>query len=388
MFSDVVIAGCGDTDYHKDEQRHPLEYLSEAIGEAVADSCIPYSEVDGMAVISFDLPRDNAVSIGQHFGIDGPWYLGDEFGSASPIAGIIRGARAIQEEVADVVVVAAAGATSTEETLDLIDQWNTFIYNHLRPYGFGGANGIFALLQRRHMHEFGTTREQLSEVVVTQREHARSNPKALLRSPMDQETYLNARPIVEPLHLYDCVLQCGGGAACVLASKEIAAEYGSETVPILSGEEFHNPNLFDAFDPSLGWKHHDVVAKAGIKHDDIDTVQLYDNYAINVVIQLEDLGFCKKGDGGRFVTETDLSIGGDLALNTDGGHLSVGQAGGAGGLLGVVEAIRQLRGEAGERQVRDCEVALASGFGNVAYGGGLSSTAVVLGTVGSREVSS
>lgn len=386
--TDAVIAGYGETAYHKnpDEQLEPMQYMADAIDRALTDSSIPLEEVDGFAASSFEIQMENVSTLAHHFGIQGRWFLEGTFGGASAISGILRGANAIERGDADTVVVVAADSTTPDSNMELVDSFNSSLRNGMTPYGFGGTNGLFAMLQRRHQYEHGTTREQLGHIAVTLREHAQRNPNAILRNPMTMQDYLDARPIVEPIHLYDCVLPCGGGGAIVLSSRETAAEYDAVTIEIKSGDEYHNPSPREPFALSTGLRYcRHIFEDADITHQDIDCVQLYDDYPIMVAIQLEDLGFCDEGDGGQFVREVDLSIDGEFPLNTGGGQLSMGQAGAAGGILAPVEAIRQLRGEGADRQVPDCETALASGFGMVAYGGGLSSSAVILGA-GSSEV--
>lgn len=388
MFEDVVVAGYGETDYHKDveEQLDPMEYMAEAIDRALGDSNIPLEVVDGFASSSFEIRMENVSTLAHHFGIQGRWFLEGTFGGASAISGILRGAKAIERGDADTVVVTAADSTTPDSNMELVDSFNSSLRNGMTPFGFGGTNGLFAMLQRRHHHEHGSTREQLGNVAVTLREHAQLNPNAILQDPMTMADYLDARPIVEPIHLYDCVLPCGGGGAIVLSSRETAAEYDADTVELLASDEYHDPAPREPFALSTGLRScRHVFEEAGITHDEIDCVQLYDDYPIMVAIQFEDLGFCAEGGGGRFVEDVDLSIDGELPLNTGGGQLSMGQAGAAGGILAPIEAIRQLRGEGGDRQVPDCETALATGFGMVAYGGGLSSSAVIFGTESSER---
>lgn len=381
MFEDIVIVGYGETDYHKypEDQYEPMEYMADAIQDALADGGVPHSEVDGLASSSFEIRMENVSTLANSFGIDGRWFLEGTFGGASAISGILRGAKAIDRGDAETIVVTAADSTTPQSNMDLIDNFNIGLRNGMTPYGFGGTNGLFAMLQRRHMHEHGTTREQLGHIATTLRAHARKNPNAILQDPMTLEDYLTARPIVKPIHLYDCVLPCGGGGAYVLTTREKADKYDGANVYILSGDEYHNPNPINPFALSTGLKYcTHVFDNAGITHEDVDCIQLYDDYPIMAAIQLEDLGFCKKGNGGKFVDKTDISIDGRLPLNTGGGQLSMGQAGAAGGILAPIEAIRQLRGEGNKRQVPDCSVALATGFGMVAYGGGLSASTVIL----------
>jgi acetyl-CoA acetyltransferase len=375
----AVVAGYGETEYEKGGGRRPISYLADAMGRALADANLPVAEVDGLAATSFELDGHNVTTLAQHLGVSGRWLSEGSFGGASPLAGVRRGTRAIEAGDADVVVVVAADATSPDEHMEMMDEFNEGVRNNLTPYGFGGANGVFALLQRQHAAEHGTTREQLSEVAVAQREHARKNPAALLRDPLTTADYLDARPIVEPLGLYDCVLPCGGGGALVLTTEQRAVEAGADPVFLRAADEFHDPDPTEPFALTTGLREcKGVFESAGVARDDLDCVQIYDDYPIMVAIQLEDLGFCARGAGGRFVAETDLSFDGDLPLNTGGGQLSVGQAGAGGGILGPVEAVRQLRGEGGDRQVAGCESALATGFGMVGYGGGLSASVAVL----------
>jgi acetyl-CoA acetyltransferase len=381
MSRTAVVAGYGETEYEKRDQRRPMAYIADATDRALRDAGLSIRDVDGLAATSFELDGHNVTTLANHLGVRGRWLSEGSFGGASPVAGLRRGARAIEDGDAEVVVVVAADATTPDEHMEMMDEFNEGVRNNLTPYGFGGANGVFALLQRRHMAEHGTTREQLATVAVTQREHARKNPRALLRDRLTTDDYLDARPIVEPLGLYDCVLPCGGGGALVLTTEERAAAAGADPVYLRAADEFHDPDPTEPFALTTGLRNcTGVFEAAGVGRDDLDCVQVYDDYPIMVAIQLEDLGFCERGAGGRFVAETDLSLDGTLPLNTGGGQLSVGQAGAGGGILGPVEAVRQLRGEGGDRQVAGCETALVTGFGMVGYGGGLSASVAVLRT--------
>jgi acetyl-CoA acetyltransferase len=367
MYEDVAIVGYGETDYHKDpaDQLEPMEYLADAINRALSDSGIQISDVDGFTAASFETRMENVTTLAHHFGIDGRWFLEGTFGGASAISGLLRGALAIEQDNAETVVVVAGDSTTPASNMSLVDGFNISLRNGMTPFGFGGTNGLFAMIQRRHMHEYGTTRKQLSHIATTLRSHARMNPNANLQGPMTTDDYLNARPIVEPIHLYDCVLPCGGGGAYVLTSRDKAQDLETDNVYILAGDEHHNPDPHQPFALSTSLKHCRGIFDGGITHQDVDCVQLYDDYPIMAVIQLEDLGFCKKGEGGQ---------------------LSMGQAGAAGGILAPIEAIRQLRGEGGDRQVPDCSIALATGFGMVAYGGGLSASGVLLSDSPPEEV--
>jgi acetyl-CoA acetyltransferase len=305
-------------------------------------------------------------------------YLGT-FGGAAHVIGLLRAARAIQHEEAEVVVVVAADAFTVDRHMSLMNAFNTG-FEYLVPYGMGGTNGLFAMVERRHRHEFGTTRAQLGKLAVTQRRNAGLNPNALLRAPMTLEDYLTARMIADPLRLYDCVLPCSGGDAVVVTSERRARRLGRPAIRILAGDERTNYRARDLVMLEGGWAEFSpkLFRDAGLTHADIDMLQLYDDYPIMELLQIEGLGFCAKGAGGRFVEDTDISLQGTLPINTGGGQLSCGQCGAGGGAIGLTEAVMQLQGEAGERQVQGAGTALVTGFGMVGFVKGLCQSAVIL----------
>ena len=379
-YEGVAIAGYGDTEYVKRSDRPALWYVADAISRALDSTGLEKTEVDGLAVTSFQIPPENASTVAEHLGMELRWILHGVYGGASGIVSILHAARAIQHGDASVVVCVAADAFTVSSHMDLLDRFNVSMRDYLAPYGFGGTNGLFALVQRRHMHEFGTTREQLGALAVEQRRHAMLNPNALLRTPLTLSDYLNARIIAEPIRLYDCVMPCAGGHAVVVTTVDRARALTERPVSILSGGERHNHRPEDIVMLQGGWANFRdrLFRDSGVSHEDLDFAQLYDDYPIMEMIQLEDLGFCEKGSGGRFVSETDISITGVLPINTGGGQLSCGQSGAGGGMIGVTEAIRQLRHEGGDRQVPGASVGLVSGFGMVAYVRGLSCSAMIL----------
>lgn len=379
-YDGVCILGYGQSPYHKHSDRSTLWYLVESMRRALASAGLAKSAVDGLAVSSFQIPPDNATTIAEHLGLSVRWVMQGIHGGASGIATILAAARAIQSGDADIVICAAADCFDVGQHMALQHRFNVSLRDYVATYGFGGANGIFALVEQRHRYEFGTSREQLGCLAVTQRRHAMLNSNALLRTPLTLEDYLNARPIVLPLRLYDCVLPCCGGDTVVLGSSDRARHLGIKPVRILAGAQKHNHRPGDIIVMHQGWEdYRDLLwDTAGFGPEDVDLVQLYDDYPIMEVIQFEDLGFCPKGEGGRWIAARDLSLEGRPALNTGGGQLSAGQAGASGGMIGVVEAVCQLRGEGGERQALNATTALCSGFGMVAYGRGLSTSAMVL----------
>ncbi|HEV8307507.1 MAG TPA: thiolase family protein [Methylomirabilota bacterium] len=378
-YDGAVIVGCGQTEYHKQARHEVPWYIADAIRRALAHAGIDKREVDGLAVSSFMLPPDNTATVAEQLGMTLSWgYLG-AFGGAEHVIGLLRAARAIQHEEAEVVVVVAADAFTVARHMAMMNVFNTG-FEYLAPYGMGGTNGLFAMVERRHRYEFGTTREQLGKLAVTQRRNAALNPNALLRTPLTLEEYLTARLIADPLRLYDCVLPCSGGDAVVVTSARRARRLGRRPIRILAGDERTNYRAKDLVMLEGGWAEFsaELFGDAGLGHADIDMLQLYDDYPIMEVIQIEGLGFCRKGQGGPFLEATDISLTGTLPINTGGGQLSCGQCGAGGGAIGLTEAVLQLQGEAGDRQVGGARTALVTGFGMVGFVKGLCQSAVIL----------
>lgn len=237
------------------------------------------------------------------------------------------------------------------------------------PFGPMGVNSGYGLIAQRHMHEYGTTARQLAKVAVDQRTNAGANPDALFRDPLTLDDVLNSPMIVDPLHLYEIVRPCTGGAAFVVVSPEMARASGQTPVWLLGAGESNRGSMLsqvrDLTTSPISVSAPRAFEMAGVTHGDIGLVSVYDCYTITVVVTLEDAGFCPKGKGGPFVGEHDLTYRGDLPLNTHGGQLSFGQPGLAGGMSHVTEAVRQLQVRAGERQVPGCEVAFVNGNGGI-----------------------
>jgi acetyl-CoA acetyltransferase len=377
----VRIVGWGETPYHRRDQRSTVWYLADAVRRALSNAGLPKNAVDGIAVTSFQLPPDNATTFAHHLGIEARWVMQGVHGGASGVASILQATRMIQAGDADVVVCVAGDAFDVEGHMRLLDRFNQPMRDYLGPYPYGGPNGLFALVQSRHMEMYGTKREQLGRLAVAQRQNAQRNPNALLRDPLTLDDYLNARLIAEPLGLYDCVLPCAGAGAVVLAREDHPDIDLSRSLRILAGAQLHNYRPDDVVVLNSGFEAFGeaIFATAGLARDEIDMLQLYDDYPIMALIQLEDLGFAAKGEGGQLLERVDMTVEGDLPINTGGGQLSAGQCGAGGGIIGLVEATRQLLHEAPGRQVPFARTALVAGFGMVGYGRGLSTTAAILG---------
>jgi acetyl-CoA acetyltransferase len=238
------------------------------------------------------------------------------------------------------------------------------------PYGLIAANPGYALIAQRHMHEFGTTSEQMAKVAVDQRKNACKNPAAIFgNKEISIDDVLNSRMIVDPLHLLEIVSPCTGGGAFIVTSAERAKDSPHKPVYLLgAGEAGGHCSIARA--ESLTTSLVKPAAEAAFKMaevtpQDMDFVQPYDCYTITVVVTLEDAGFCPKGEGGRFVEDHDLSWQGDFPLNTHGGQLSFGQPGLAGGMSHLIEGVRQLMGRGEARQVKDATIGYVNGNGGI-----------------------
>jgi acetyl-CoA acetyltransferase len=240
-------------------------------------------------------------------------------------------------------------------------------------FGLPNPVGAYALAAMRHMHEYGTTSEQLAEVAVATRKWASMNEKAMMRGPMTIEDVLQSRWVAEPLHLLDCCLVTDGGGAVVVTTAERAQNTRKAPVWVLGHGEAHTHNTI-ANMPDLATHQaavssgRDAFAMAGLTPADIDVAEIYDSFTITVLMTLEALGFCGKGEGGTFVSGQRTAPGGPFPLNTNGGGLSYCHPGMYGIFL-LIEATRQLRGECGSRQVDGARIALAHGTGGVLSSG-------------------
>ncbi len=235
------------------------------------------------------------------------------------------------------------------------------------------------------MQEFGATREDFGKICVAQRQNALSNPGAVMKKPLTLEQYLAAKPISDPIALFDCVMPCAGSEAFLVMSEEEAAKRALPYARISGAIERHNAHAEDPIQLRGGWSVDidELWDMAGCAPVDMDLVQTYDDYPVISAMQIEDLGFCPKGEATSFLRDKDMTIKGDFPHNTSGGQLSAGQAGAAGGFIGLVEAIRQVTGQAGPTQVAGASSALVSGFGMINYDRGVCSAAAVI-TGGAR----
>ncbi len=356
-------------------------FIGQALEALVKASGLAKDQIDGLTVSSFSLAPDTAVGVTQHLGLSPRWLDHVPTGGASGVMCLRRAARAVQSGDADVVACVAADTNHVDSFRQTLGSFSNFARDATYPYGSGGPNSIFAFITAHYMRTFGATREDFGRIAVDQRSNALKNPNAMFKKPLTLEEYMAARPISEPIHLFDCVMPCAGAEAFLVMSEERARELGLAHVVIRGAIERHNAYSEDPVMIRGGWRvdRDDLYAQAGAQPGDIDFVQTYDDYPVIVMMQFEDLGFCKKGEGSAFVRAHRMTHDGSFPNNTSGGQLSAGQAGAAGGFLGMTEAIRQLTDTAGPRTVPDAKLGLVAGFGMVTYDRCLCTGAVILG---------
>jgi len=346
-----------------------LGLMSNAAAEAIADAGLEIKDIDGfLCGMAFaDAGLLYPASVAEVMGINPRMLNQVDIGGASPAGMVWRAAAAIQAGMCQAVLCVVGDLNKFgDQKPPVISVQREFE----APYGNIGANCGYAMIANRHMYEYGTTARQMAKVAVDQRKSAVRNPLATFNDrELTIDDVLNSRMIVDPLHLYEIVSPCSGGSAVVVASPEVARRTKHPPVWLLGAGEYSNHATI-TYAPSLTDSPVKVAAEtafkmAGVAHKEIDLVCPYDCYTITVIVTLEDAGFCKKGQGGKFVEDHDLSYAGDFPCNTHGGQLSFGQPGLGGGMSHVTEAVRQLMGRGGERQVKDARLAYVNGNGGI-----------------------
>jgi acetyl-CoA acetyltransferase len=342
----------------------PLDLIGQAADRTLADAGLKKEDVDGLfsASVYYQMPT---LSVGEYLGIRPRYSDATMMGGSSFVSHLLHAAAAIEAGLCEVALITYASTQLSDGGFRGVSDPPTLYETPYRPRY---PVSMYALAASRHMHEYGTTREQLAEVAVAAREWAKLNPKAFKRDHLTVEDVLASRMISSPLSLLDCCLVTDGGGALIVASAERAKDLREPPVYLLGAGEAHwhrnisqMPDLTVTAATDSGPRAYEM---AGVGPEDVDVAMLYDAFTINPILFLEDLGFCEKGEGGVFVAGGRIAPGGELAVNTNGGGLSYNHPG-MYGLLLVIEAVRQLRGECGERQVEGAEVALAHGNGGV-----------------------
>jgi acetyl-CoA acetyltransferase len=379
-YQGVVVAAPVTVPYVRYSIRAAHWWLARALDSLLKKSGLSKENLDGLSVSSFTLAPDSAIGLTQHLGLSPRWLDHVPFGGASGVVAIRRAARAVQSGDADVVACVAGDTNHVDSFRLTLANFSQFARDAVYPYGAGGPNASFAFLTAYYMEKYGAKREDFGKLCVAQRANALRFDGSLFKKPLTLDEYLSARPIAEPLHLFDCVMPCAGADAFLVLSEEKAKALKIPFARLLGTIERHNAFASDPVQMRAGWAldREDLYAQAGAEPGDMDFIQTYDDYPVISLMQMEDLGFCRKGEGPAFVRKHSFTWDGTFPVNTNGGQLSVGQAGAAGGYLGMVEAIRQLTGEAGSRAVKDAKLGLVSGFGMINFDRGLGSGAAIL----------
>jgi len=369
-----VIAGIGTSQLPKAPDLDSVGHHILAARRALADAGLTLADVDGYCCAggsrSEAEPDDMEVMV-EYLGLSPSYTDGTMTGGSSFEILVEHAAAALQTGLCETVLI-----TYGSDLLSRVGR-KLGTGGHFRPEArivgppqyevpYGGIIvAAYALAAQRHMYEYGTTSEQLAAIAVAARDNAATNPEAMYRDPITVEDVLNSRLIADPLHKLDsCVISDGGGAV-VLTTAERARDLPQVPATILatgSAETHWNISQMRDYTTTAAAQVGDLVfSRADVSRDDVDVLCTYDSFTITVLLALEDLGFCKKGEGGPFVADGNIALGGSLPVNTDGGGLSALHPGMRGMFL-LIESVKQLRGQA-INQVPDCDVALACGFG-------------------------
>jgi acetyl-CoA acetyltransferase len=361
----VAVVGAAESDLGLvAPHTSPLDLMAQATLRALDDAGLALSDVDGIFSAATQA-RFAPMALAEYLRVKPRYFDGTQIGGSSFMTHVSHAQAAIEHGLCEVALIAYG---STQRSVSRAAASPREFNYYETPYRPILPISAYALAAARHMHEYGTTREQLAEVAVSARKWALMNPKAWEKEPLTVEEVLNARMVSYPFTVRDCCLVVDGGGALVLTSAERARTLSKKPVYVLGvGEALSHAtisNMPDLTVTAAAESGPKAFAMAGLKPSEVDMVSLYDAFTITPILFLEDLGFCPKGEGGRFVADGAIAPGGKLPVNTSGGGLSYCHPG-MYGLLVMLEAVRQVRGECGERQVRGCEVALAHGNGGV-----------------------
>jgi acetyl-CoA C-acetyltransferase len=366
----AYIVGIYEHPTRKADDKSLAQLHAESAKGALEDAGLTRADVDGYFCAG-DAPGLGPLSMTDYLGLKLRHMDSTDSGGSSYIIHVGHAAEAIAAGKCSVALITLAGRPRSEGqatgTAQRAAGGGAPDVQFENPYGPATAN-MYAMCAMRHMYQYGTTSEQLAWIKVAASHHAQHNPHAMLRDVVTVEDVVNSPMIADPLHRLDCCVISDGGGAIIVASPEVARSLKRPKVKILGAGEAPKHQMAGHVDLTYSgavWSGPAAFAEAGIKPADIKYASIYDSFTITVLMQIEDLGFCEKGQGGRFVSDGNLISGtGKLPFNTDGGGLCNNHPANRGGLTKVVEAVRQLRGEAHPAvQVRNCDLAIAHGTG-------------------------
>jgi acetyl-CoA acetyltransferase len=368
----VAIVGAADTEVGKVPHFGPTALCIDAARRALDDAGISKDQVDGLVTCnSMAEPyMYHAEAMAEYLQIFPRYCISANAGGGTTFSSIQHAATAIAAGVCETVLVCMADSLRTGLSREQAKkiQSSTGHPEFESPYG-ATVPAFYALIARAHMDAYGTSPEQLAAVSVSGRQHASRNPAAQMREPITVEDVLNSRMIADPLHLLDCSLVSDGGSAIIMTSAERASDFPHDPIYILgAGEGHRHEHISQAHSltaSAAAESGRRAYAMAGLGPRDMDLAQLYDCFTPVVLIELEDLGFCEKGEAGAFVESGHTKLEGTLPMNTHGGMLSHCHPGNPGAMFLLTEAVTQLRRHAGPRQVTGAETALVHGQGGI-----------------------
>jgi acetyl-CoA acetyltransferase len=367
-----VIVGVGLSDYPVAPHLTAFGHQMQATRRALEDSGVKKDDIDGyMTVGNNGFMIDDVASMAEYLQIKHKWCEGTQYGGSATEAFVDHAAEAIRNGRCDTMLITYGSDLRSNKTrsmsmgmvpaLDGPRAWE-------QPFG-PSIMSNYAMMAQRHMHQYGTTIEQLAEIAVSTRMHAAYNPQALNRDPLSIEDVVSAPRLADPFGRYDCCLVTDGGGALIMTTAERAKDLKQKPIWVLgsavSSTHWNPSQMPDMTVTGAATCGPEAFARAGLKPSDMDFAQIYDSFTITVMLLLEGLGFCKPGEGGAFVQSGALRPGGKLPTNTDGGGLSSSHPGQR-GLFLLIESILQLRGQAHGRQVPNAKLGIACGSGGMA----------------------
>ena len=364
----VYIAGVAETPLGEVFDHSEISMFAVAAREALAEAGMTLRDVDGIFVNY--MGEEGTVQVGEYLGIQARYMDSSDLGGAAFEVYVHHAMLAVAAGRCEVAIIGYASRQRSRRQRNLADptQTTTLATQFQSPYGLPFPIGTYALIAARHMHQYGTTAEQLAEIAVAARRWAQLNPKAWSRDPLTVEDVVNSRMISDPIHKLDCCLITDGGGVVVVTSAERARDAAKKAIRVLGAGESQThwlvAQMRDLTVSAGAISGREAFGMAGITAQDVDFVEPYDSFTITPLLALEDLGFCAKGEGGAFVSGGRIAPGGALPCMTSGGGLSYNHPGALGVLL-LVEAVLQLRGEAGARQVPNPRIGVAHGVGGV-----------------------
>ena len=365
----AYIVGAYEHPLRKAPDKSVAQLHAEVAKGAIEDAGLTKDDIDGYFCAG-DAPGANAFSMANYMNLKLRHFDTTDCGGSSYLVHVGHAAEAIALGKCNVALITLAGRPNSEGSSGTqVRERGSYLPDapYEIPYGPVTVN-LYAMVAMRHMHEYGTTSEQLAWVKVAASHHAQHNPNAMLKNVVTVEEVVNSPMISDPLHRLDCCVVSDGGGALIAARPEIAKQLKRPKVKIIGAGEALKHQMGGKIDLSYSgarWSGKRAFEEAGVKPTDMKYASIYDSFTITVIMQLEDLGFCKKGEGGKFVADGNLISGiGKLPFNTDGGGLCNNHPANRGGMTKVIEAVRQLRGEAHPKvQVKNCDLALAHGTG-------------------------